>query len=158
MRKAAAGGARPGGGGGGGRVRPAGGPPQPGNLITGAWGEQALTPDSRGWGWMVKSYLANAQRPLYNQAKEKLLQDKQVTSVTISTFNPEQYCESQKALGLHLVRDAAQHAVVQRSAEDDCRLPGSWWRRSDDPHAGRTRSEHSEGDGPRRARHHRSDG
>jgi 2-keto-3-deoxy-L-rhamnonate aldolase RhmA len=72
-------------------------PPQPGNLITGAWGQNALTPDSRGWGWMSKSYLsANAQRPLYNQAKEKLFQDKQVTSVTISSFNPEQYCEARK--------------------------------------------------------------
>jgi 4-hydroxy-2-oxoheptanedioate aldolase len=71
--------------------------PQPGNLITGAWGEKALAPDSRGWGWMVKSYLSpNVHRPLYNQAKENLLQDKQVTSVTISTFNPEQYCESRK--------------------------------------------------------------
>jgi len=88
-----------GGGQGGGRAGGAGrqaGPPQPGNLITGAWGEKALTPDSRGWGWMVKTYVANAQRPLYNQAKEKLLNDKQVTSVTISTFNPEQYCESRK--------------------------------------------------------------
>jgi hypothetical protein len=66
-------------GGGGGRAGGAGrqaGPPQPGNLITGAWGEKALTPDSRGWGWMVKTYVANAQRPLYNQAKEKLLQIK----------------------------------------------------------------------------------
>jgi 2-keto-3-deoxy-L-rhamnonate aldolase RhmA len=88
-----------GGGQGGGRAGGAGrqaGPPQPGNLITGAWGEKALKPDARGWGWMVKEYVAGAQRPLYNQAKEKLLQDKQVTSVTISTFNPEQYCESRK--------------------------------------------------------------
>ncbi|MEO5739004.1 MAG: hypothetical protein ABIS29_00220, partial [Vicinamibacterales bacterium] len=87
-------------GGGGGRAGGGGrqaGPPQPGNLVTGAWGEQALPPDSRGWGWMVKSYLSpNVVRPLYNQAKENLLQDKQVTSVTISTFNPEQYCESRK--------------------------------------------------------------
>ena len=91
--------AQGGGGQGGGRAGGAGrqaGPPQPGNLITGAWGEKALPPDSRGWGWMVKTYVANAQRPLYNQAKEKLLQDKQVTSVTISNYNPEQYCESRK--------------------------------------------------------------
>ena len=60
-------------------------------------GEDALPVDSRGWGWMTKSYLsANARRPLYNQAKEKLFQDKQVTSVTISSFNPDQYCESRK--------------------------------------------------------------
>jgi len=87
------------GGGGRGGGRGAGGaeaPPQPGNLITGAWGEQALKPDARGWGWMVKQYVANAQRPLWNQAKEKLLNDGKVTSVTISSLNPEQYCEARK--------------------------------------------------------------
>ena len=89
--------AQGGGGRGGGRGAGAPEPIQPGNLITGAWGEQPLKADSRGWGWMVKSYLSpSTQRPLYNQAKENLLQDKQVTSVTISSFNPEQYCESRK--------------------------------------------------------------
>ena len=72
-------------------------PQQAGNLVTGAWGPVALKPDARGWGWMSKSYLsANAQRPLYNQAKEKLFADKQVTSVTISEFNSDQYCEARK--------------------------------------------------------------
>jgi 2-keto-3-deoxy-L-rhamnonate aldolase RhmA len=86
--------AQRGGGAAGGRD---GAPPQPGNLITGAWGQAALTPDARGWGWMTKSYLSSGvQRPLYNLAKEKLLQDKQVTSLTISAFNPEQYCEARK--------------------------------------------------------------
>ena len=80
-------------GGGGGREAA---PPTPGNLMTGAWGEKALTPDSRGWGWMVKSYVADAQRPLWNEAKEALLNNQKVTSVTISTFNPEQYCEARK--------------------------------------------------------------
>ena len=32
-------------------------------------------------------------RPLYNRAKERLLQDKQITSYTISSFDPELYCE-----------------------------------------------------------------
>src|SRR5688500_6805717 len=84
---------------GGGRTGGAGrqaGPPQPGHLMTGAWGEQALTPDSRGWGWMVKTYVEKAQRPLWNQAKEKLLNDGKVTSVTISSFQPETYCEARK--------------------------------------------------------------
>ena len=81
------------GGGGGGRQA---GPPQPGHMITGAWGDQALTPDSRGWGWMVKTYVEKAQRPLWNQAKEKLLNDGKVTSVTISSFQPEIYCEARK--------------------------------------------------------------
>lgn len=89
----AQGGGAQGGGRGGGRQA---GPPQPGHLMVGAWGEGALTPDSRGWGWMVKSYVANAQRPLWNQAKEKLLNDGKVTSVTISSFQPETYCEARK--------------------------------------------------------------
>ncbi len=82
-------------GGGGGAAAPA--TIQPGNLVQGAWGSTALPVDSRGWGWMTKAYLSkNAKRPLYNQAKENLFQDKQVTSVTISSFNAEQYCESRK--------------------------------------------------------------
>ena len=99
----AQGGGREGGGGGrGGRAGGAAGagrqagPPQPGYLMTGAWGEAALTPDSRGWGWMVKTYVEKAQRPLWNQAKEKLLNDGKVTSVTISSFQPETYCEARK--------------------------------------------------------------
>ena len=83
-------------GGGGGQAAPAQ-MAGDGNLIEGAWGARPLPVDSRGWGWMVKSYLSpNVHRPLYNQAKEKLLQDKQVTSVTISSYNPEQYCEARK--------------------------------------------------------------
>src|SRR5262245_55889880 len=49
--------------------------------------------DARGWGWQVKAMMDPATpRPLYNKAKELLLQDKTVTSFTISSFNPEQYC------------------------------------------------------------------
>jgi 4-hydroxy-2-oxoheptanedioate aldolase len=82
---------------GGGRRGGGGGPATPGNLIEGAWGAAPVAVDSRGWGWMTKSYLsANAKRPLWNQAKEELFQDKKVTSVTISSFNPEQYCEARK--------------------------------------------------------------
>src|ERR671917_181438 len=45
----------------------------PGTLVEGAWGSAPLPLDSRGWGWMTKSYLsANARRPLWNQAKEEL--------------------------------------------------------------------------------------
>ena len=51
-------------------------------------------PDARGWGWQVKALMNPATpRPLYNKAKELLLQDKVITSYTISTFNPELYCE-----------------------------------------------------------------
>jgi 4-hydroxy-2-oxoheptanedioate aldolase len=45
---------------------------------------------------MVKTYVEKAQRPLWNQAKEKLLNDGKVTSVTISSFQPETYCEARK--------------------------------------------------------------
>ena len=38
----------------------------------------------------------NTPRPLYNKAKELLLQDKVITSYTISSFNPELYCEVRK--------------------------------------------------------------
>ena len=54
-------------------------------------------PDARGWGWQVKASMsANTPRPLYNRAKELLLQDKQITSYTLSTYNPELYCELRK--------------------------------------------------------------
>ena len=56
-----------------------------------------LTPakaDERGWGWQVKAMMNPATpRPLYNRAKERLLQDKQITSYTISSYDPELYCE-----------------------------------------------------------------
>src|SRR5262245_34201773 len=51
-------------------------------------------PDARGWGWQVKAMMDPAiPRPLYNRAKERLLQDKQITSYTISSYDPELYCE-----------------------------------------------------------------
>ena len=50
--------------------------------------------DERGWGWQVKAMMNPATpRPLYNRAKERLLQDKQITSYTISSFDTELYCE-----------------------------------------------------------------
>lgn len=50
--------------------------------------------DARGWGWQVKATMdPRTPRPLYNRAKERLLQDKQITSYTITSFNPELYCE-----------------------------------------------------------------
>ena len=54
-------------------------------------------PDERGWGWQDKASLSpNTPRPLYNKAKELLLQNKQITSYTMSTYNPELYCELRK--------------------------------------------------------------
>jgi 2-keto-3-deoxy-L-rhamnonate aldolase RhmA len=81
-------GARQGGGRqGGGRAGGATGAPIGGTLTPAA-------ADARGWGWQVKATMNPATpRPLYNKAKELLLQDKQITSYTISTYNPELYCE-----------------------------------------------------------------
>jgi 2-keto-3-deoxy-L-rhamnonate aldolase RhmA len=54
-------------------------------------------PDARGWGWQVKASMNPATpRPLYNKAKELLLQDKMISSLTISSFNPDLYCEARK--------------------------------------------------------------
>jgi 2-keto-3-deoxy-L-rhamnonate aldolase RhmA len=54
-------------------------------------------PDERGWGWQVKASINPATpRPFYNKAKELLFQDKQITSYTMSTYNPELYCELRK--------------------------------------------------------------
>jgi 2-keto-3-deoxy-L-rhamnonate aldolase RhmA len=59
-----------------------------------------LTPkkaDERGWGWQVKAMMNPATpRPLYNRAKEALLNDRQITSFTISSFDPDLYCEVAK--------------------------------------------------------------
>ena len=59
-----------------------------------------LTPkkaDERGWGWQVKAVMNPATpRPLYNRAKEALLNDRQITSYTISSFDAELYCEVAK--------------------------------------------------------------
>ncbi|HEX7777925.1 MAG TPA: aldolase/citrate lyase family protein, partial [Vicinamibacterales bacterium] len=56
-----------------------------------------LTPkkaDERGWGWQVKATMNPAtSRPLYNRAKEALLNDRQITSYTISRFDADLYCE-----------------------------------------------------------------
>src|SRR5262249_50332619 len=66
----------------------------PGNLVTGLWGSDPVSLDSRGWGWMTKAYVgAKYKRPFYNRAKEMLFSDKQVTSYTIGAFDPEFYCE-----------------------------------------------------------------
>jgi 2-keto-3-deoxy-L-rhamnonate aldolase RhmA len=71
--------------------------PNPGN--NGLIGGSMLPdkPDARGWGWQVKSLMSSdTPRPLYNKAKELLLQDKTVTSYTISALDPELYCEVRK--------------------------------------------------------------
>ena len=76
------------GGGGGGAAAPAAA--QPKGTLT------PLKLDERGEGWMVKNYLNPKHLPLYNQAKQKLLDQKQVNSYTISRLDPELYCETRK--------------------------------------------------------------
>ncbi len=85
--------AQGGGGGrqGGGRAAGAAGGALIGGTLTPA------KPDARGWGWQVKATMSpDTPRPLYNKAKELLLQDKQITSYTISSYNVELYCEVAK--------------------------------------------------------------
>jgi 2-keto-3-deoxy-L-rhamnonate aldolase RhmA len=83
------------GGPGGGRAGGAARGGTPGQLIGGTL--TPAKPDARGWGWQVKASISpNTPRPFYNKAKELLFQDKQVTSITISTFNPDLYCEAAK--------------------------------------------------------------
>jgi 2-keto-3-deoxy-L-rhamnonate aldolase RhmA len=71
--------------------------PAPGGSATGGPIGGTLTPakaDERGWGWQVKAMMNPATpRPLYNRAKERLLQDKQITGYTISSYDAELYCE-----------------------------------------------------------------
>ena len=91
------GGRRGGGGGGGGAGFGVG---TEGTLINGQWGAKALSPDSRGWGYMSKSYVSpDYKRPFYNKAKELLFSDKQVTSYTVSRGDPQLYCEVRKHYG-----------------------------------------------------------
>jgi 2-keto-3-deoxy-L-rhamnonate aldolase RhmA len=71
-----------------------------GTLIAGAWGAAPLTIDSRGWGWMAQSYVSPGyKRPFWNKGKELLFSGKQVTSYTISNFDPDLYCEVRKHYG-----------------------------------------------------------
>src|SRR5690348_11803032 len=64
----------------------------PGQLIGGTL--TPAKPDERGWGWQVKASVSpTTPRPFYNKAKELLFQDKQVTSYTVSSYNPDLYCE-----------------------------------------------------------------
>src|SRR5260221_8924403 len=87
-------------GGGGGRGRADAPMVGLGILTTGVWGADPTAVDSRDWGWMSKSYVgASYKRPFYNKAKELLFSGKQVTSYTISTFDPEFYCEVRKHYG-----------------------------------------------------------
>jgi hypothetical protein len=69
----------------------------PGQLIGGS-GTIPLTPvDARGWGWQVKASVSpDTPRRFYNIANELMLQDKHVTSYTVSSFNPDLYCEVRK--------------------------------------------------------------
>jgi 2-keto-3-deoxy-L-rhamnonate aldolase RhmA len=55
------------------------------------------TADERGWGWQVKATMSpETPRPLYNRAKEALLNGRQITSYTISSYDPDFYCEVAK--------------------------------------------------------------
>ena len=111
------------------------GPPQPGHLMTGAWGERALTPDSRGWGWMVKQYVGKGPAAAVESGQGEAAQRRQGDERHHFELPTRDILRSAEALGLRLVRDAARDAVVRRSAEDDRGLPGREGCCADDPHA-----------------------
>ena len=91
-----------------------------------------------------------ANPPLYNTAKQKLLEGKQVFSFTQIEVRYRGLLRSGQALRLHLVRNAAQHAGVQRHRGDDRGLSARR-RHSHDPAAGRAGMAH-----PARHRHRRA--
>jgi 2-keto-3-deoxy-L-rhamnonate aldolase RhmA len=47
----------------------------------------------RPWGWAVKAFMEDPDRQLYNTAKRKLLEGKQVFSQTITKLDVEGYCK-----------------------------------------------------------------
>src|SRR5690625_2997692 len=63
--------------------------------ITG-WGTGAVeavpTDPGRPWGWAVRDFMENPDLPLYNRAKQKLLNGEQIFSHIISSFDIERYC------------------------------------------------------------------
>ena len=137
-----------------GRVAPDAGPSRPGTLVGGT-----LTPkkaDERGWGWQVKAMMNPATpRPLYNRAKEALLSDRQITSYTISSFDPELYCEVAKHFDF--IWFEMQHSTM--SWDEIRRMMAACPKRrrgAVHPHARCLRVQHPEGHRPRRARHHRA--
>jgi 4-hydroxy-2-oxoheptanedioate aldolase len=46
----------------------------------------------RPWGWAVRAFMDDPRRPLYNNAKKKLLEGRQIFSHTVTTFDIEAYC------------------------------------------------------------------
>lgn len=61
------------------------------------WGTGKVQPipldPGRPWGWAVRDFLEQPNRPLYNKAKEKLLRGEQIFSHVISEFDIKRYCE-----------------------------------------------------------------
>jgi len=47
----------------------------------------------RPWGWAVKAFMDNPNQKLYNSAKQKLFDGKQVYSHTITRFDIDAYCQ-----------------------------------------------------------------
>jgi hypothetical protein len=89
-----------------------------------AWAQRPFSGFARR-GWQSQSYVSPGyKRPFYSRAKEMLFSGKQVTSFTISRNDPAQLLRGQEALRLRLVRNAAQHHVVERRGADDRCMPG----------------------------------
>lgn len=63
-------------------------PAQPNGTLT-----PKPTDPGRPWGWAVKASMDRPDQKLYNTAKQKLLEGKQIFSHTISKFDPDAYCQ-----------------------------------------------------------------
>ncbi|MBM4183931.1 MAG: hypothetical protein FJ207_06855 [Gemmatimonadetes bacterium] len=61
------------------------------------WGTGAVAIDAvdpgRPWGWAVREFMDEPTRPLFNRAKQKLLNGQQIFSHTIAAFDIQRYCE-----------------------------------------------------------------
>src|SRR5262245_36389214 len=51
------------------------------------------TDPGRPWGWAVRAFMDNPNQKLYNTAKQKLLDGKQIFSHTISRPDADAYCQ-----------------------------------------------------------------
>ena len=84
----------------------------PGHGPNGAPGKATATAvdPGRPWGWAVRAFMDDPNQTLYNTAKQKLLEGKQVFSQTITRFDVEAYCKG--AAQYDFSRFEMQHATL----------------------------------------------
>jgi 2-keto-3-deoxy-L-rhamnonate aldolase RhmA len=85
----------------------------PGHGPNGAPGKATPAPvdPGRPWGWAVRAFMDDPGRPLYNLAKQKMLEGKQIFSQTITSFDAKAYCDG--AAKFDFSRFEMQHATLR---------------------------------------------